>query len=83
MAAWMIKVGLDRGARDTAFDHVVGIIVARRGGMSRHHEPVHEGFIIGVERPEGFTLSATRLYVMRTSSLEIYDAKTGALVGEI
>jgi putative pyrroloquinoline-quinone binding quinoprotein len=39
--------------------------------------------LIGVERPEGFTLSATRLYVMRTSSLEIYDAKTGALVGEI
>ena len=39
--------------------------------------------LIGVDEPEGFAMSATRVYVMRTSSLEVYDAKTGALVGTI
>jgi outer membrane protein assembly factor BamB len=39
--------------------------------------------LIGVDYPEGFSLSETRVYVMRTSSLEVYDAKTGALVGVI
>jgi hypothetical protein len=38
---------------------------------------------IGIDNPEGFSLSATRVYVMRTSSLEVYDAKTGALVGTV
>jgi outer membrane protein assembly factor BamB len=38
---------------------------------------------IGSSDPEGFSLSATRLYVMRTSSLEVYDAKTGAQVGSV
>jgi hypothetical protein len=37
--------------------------------------------LIGVDHPEGFSLSATRVYVMRTSSVEVYDAKTGTLVG--
>jgi len=36
--------------------------------------------IIGIDDPEGFSLSATRVYVMRSSSLEVYDAKNGALV---
>jgi putative pyrroloquinoline-quinone binding quinoprotein len=39
--------------------------------------------IIGIEDPEGFSLSAARVYVMRSSSLEVYDAKTGALVGTL
>ncbi len=39
--------------------------------------------VIGVDNPEGFSLSAARVYVMRTSSLEVYDAKTGALVGTL
>jgi hypothetical protein len=39
--------------------------------------------LIGVDNPEGFSLSADRVYVMRTSSLEVYDAKTGALVGTV
>jgi hypothetical protein len=38
---------------------------------------------VGVENPEGFTLSPTRLYVMRTTSLEVYDAKSGTLVGTV
>jgi outer membrane protein assembly factor BamB len=38
---------------------------------------------IGVDHPEGFGLSADRLYVLRSSSLEVYDAKTGALVGTV
>jgi hypothetical protein len=37
----------------------------------------------GIEYPEGFSLSAARVYMMRTGSLEVYDAKTGALVGII
>jgi hypothetical protein len=39
--------------------------------------------LIGVDTPEGFSMSATRVYVMRTSSLEVYDARTGALVGTL
>lgn len=39
--------------------------------------------IIGVDHPEGFSLSTERLYVMRTSSVEVYDAKTGSLVGVV
>ena len=39
--------------------------------------------LVGVDHPEGFSLSAARVYVMRTSSVEVYDAKTGALVGTI
>ena len=39
--------------------------------------------VIGVDNPEGFSLSATRVYVMRSSALEVYDAKTGALVGTL
>jgi|CZKU01.1.fsa_nt_gi hypothetical protein len=39
--------------------------------------------LIGIDTPEGFSMSATRVYVMRTSSLEVYDAANGALVGSI
>jgi hypothetical protein len=39
--------------------------------------------VFGVDTPEGFSLSPSRLYVMRTSSVEIYDAKTGALLGTL
>jgi outer membrane protein assembly factor BamB len=39
--------------------------------------------IVGVDHPEGFSVSPNRVYVMRTSSLEVYDAKTGALVGTL
>ena len=39
--------------------------------------------ILGIDDPEGFSLSATRVYVMRSSSLEVYDAKSGALVGTL
>ncbi|HLK41046.1 MAG TPA: hypothetical protein VKU41_30050 [Polyangiaceae bacterium] len=39
--------------------------------------------LIGVDNPDGFGLSASRVYVMRTSSVEVYDAKTGALVGVV
>ena len=39
--------------------------------------------IVGVDHPEGFSLSADRVYVMRTSSVEVYDAKTGTLVGVV
>jgi hypothetical protein len=39
--------------------------------------------VIGVDHPEGFSLSTERLYVMRTSSVEVYDAKTGTLVGVV
>jgi hypothetical protein len=39
--------------------------------------------LIGISEPEGFSMSPTRVYVMRTSSLEVYDAKTGGLVGTI
>lgn len=43
--------------------------------------PLRSG--IGLDEPEGFSLSATRVYVMRSSSLEVYDAKTGAPVGTL
>jgi hypothetical protein len=39
--------------------------------------------LIGISEPEGFTLSPARVYVIRTSTLEVYDAKTGALVGTV
>ena len=39
--------------------------------------------ILGMDEPQGFSLSTTRVYVMRTSSLEVYDAKTGAYVGTV
>jgi hypothetical protein len=38
---------------------------------------------IGIDTPEGFAMSAARVYVMRTSSLEVYDAKTGTLIGAL
>jgi PQQ-like domain len=38
---------------------------------------------IGTDDSEGFSLSASRVYIMRSSSLEIYDAKTGASVGTV
>ncbi len=41
------------------------------------------GSVIGSNDPEGFSLTASRLYVIRTSTLEVYDAKTGALVGTL
>jgi outer membrane protein assembly factor BamB len=43
--------------------------------------PLHSG--IGLDEPQGFSLSATRVYVMRSSSLEVYDAKTGAPIGTV
>jgi len=39
--------------------------------------------VFGVDNPEGFSLSPTRVYVMRTSSVEVYDAKTGSLLGTL
>jgi serine/threonine-protein kinase len=39
--------------------------------------------INGVDHAEGFTLTASRLYVMRVSAVVVYDANTGALVGSI
>jgi hypothetical protein len=39
--------------------------------------------VFGVDNPEGFSLSPTRVYVMRTSSVEVYDSKTGAILGNI
>jgi hypothetical protein len=62
-----------KGWRFTAFD--------ARSGQRLWDVPLQP--IIGVDHPEGFSLSATRVYVMRTSSLEVYDAKTGALVGVV
>jgi outer membrane protein assembly factor BamB len=38
---------------------------------------------LGVDNPEGFSLSADRLYVMRTSAVEVYDAKSGILIGSV
>jgi hypothetical protein len=62
-----------RGWHFTAFD-------ARSGDRLWDIE-LQKGF--GVENPEGFSLTPTRLYVMRTSSVEVYDAKTGSLLGTI
>ncbi len=39
--------------------------------------------LIGIDEPEGFSLSTSRVYLMRSSSLEVYDAKSGAIVGTI
>jgi hypothetical protein len=39
--------------------------------------------IFGIDYPEGLSLSMSRLYVMRTYSVEIYDAKTGELLGSV
>jgi hypothetical protein len=38
---------------------------------------------IGPDEPQGFSLSATRVYVMRSSSVDVYDAKTGAAIGTV
>jgi uncharacterized Zn-finger protein len=62
-----------KGWHFTAFD--------ARSGQRLWDVPLQS--LIGVEQPEGFALSASRVYVMRTSSLEVYDAKTGTLVGTI
>jgi hypothetical protein len=62
-----------KGWHFTAFD--------ARSGQRLWDTPLQP--LIGVDHPEGFSLSAERLYVMRTSSLEVYDAKTGALVGTV
>ena len=39
--------------------------------------------LIGLDQAEGFALSASRVYVMRSSSLDVYDAKSGTLIGTI
>jgi outer membrane protein assembly factor BamB len=39
--------------------------------------------VTGVDHPEGFTLTPSRCYVMRVTSLVVYDASNGALVGTI
>ena len=62
-----------KGWHFTAFD--------ARSGQRIWDIPLRSG--IGMDGPEGFSLSATRVYVMRTSSVEVYDAKTGALVGTL
>jgi outer membrane protein assembly factor BamB len=64
---------LTKGWHFTAFD--------ARSGQRLWDVPLQP--LIGVDHPEGFALSATRVYVMRTSSLEVYNAKTGALVGTL
>jgi hypothetical protein len=64
---------LTKGWHFTAFD--------ARSGQRLWDVPLQP--LIGVDHPEGFALSATRVYVMRTSSLEIYNAKTGSLVGTL
>jgi hypothetical protein len=62
-----------KGWHVTAFD--------ARSGQRLWDAPLQP--LIGVDHPEGFSLSPTRLYVMRTSSVEIYDAKTGSFVGNL
>jgi len=64
---------LTKGWHFTAFD--------ARSGQRLWDVPLQP--LIGVDHPEGFALSAARVYVMRTSSLEIYNAKTGSLVGTL
>jgi serine/threonine protein kinase len=39
--------------------------------------------VVGVEDPQGLALSPSRLYVLRTSALLVYDARTGSLVGTV
>ncbi len=36
--------------------------------------------LIGADEPQGFTLSGSRVYVLRSASVEVYDAKSGTLV---
>jgi outer membrane protein assembly factor BamB len=62
-----------RGCFFTAFD--------ARTGQRIWDVPLQPS--LGASYPEGFSLSETRVYVMRNSSLEVYDAKTGALVGVV
>ena len=62
-----------KGWHFTAFD--------ARSGQRLWDVPLPSG--IGIDEPQGFSLSATRVYVLRTSSVEVYDARTGALVGGI
>jgi hypothetical protein len=62
-----------KGWHFTAFD--------ARSGQRLWDVPLQP--ILGVDHPEGFSLSTARVYVMRTSSVEVYDAKTGALVGTV
>ena len=62
-----------KGWHFTAFD--------ARSGQRVWDVPLQS--VIGIDQPEGFELSGTRLYVMRTSTLEVYDAKSGVLVGTI
>jgi hypothetical protein len=62
-----------KGWHFTAFD--------ARSGQRLWDQPLQP--LIGVDHPEGFSLSPTRLYVMRTSSVEIYDAKTGSFIGNL
>jgi hypothetical protein len=62
-----------KGWHFTAFD--------ARSGQRLWDVPLRSG--IGLDEPGAFSLSATRVYVMRTSSVEVYDARTGALVGTI
>jgi len=52
-----------------------------RSGQRLWDQPLQP--IIGVDHPEGLSLSATRLYVMRTTSVEVYDARNGTLVGTL
>ncbi len=62
-----------KGWHFTAFD--------ARSGQRLWDVPLHSG--IGLDEPQGFSLSATRVYVLRTSSIEVYDARTGAAVGTL
>jgi hypothetical protein len=62
-----------KGWHFTAFD--------ARSGQRLWDTPLQP--LIGVDHPEGFSLSPDRVYVMRTSSLEVYDAKTGTLIGTV
>jgi hypothetical protein len=73
VAPYVLNAGASKGWHFTAID-------ARSG---RRLWDVALRSLIGVEEPEGFSLSPARVYVMRTSSLEVYEAKTGALVGTI
>jgi outer membrane protein assembly factor BamB len=63
----------EKGWHFTAFD--------ARTGQRIWDFRLHSG--IGLDEPQGFSLSATRVYVMRSSSVEVYDAKTGASVGTV
>jgi hypothetical protein len=62
-----------KGWRFTAFD--------ARTGQRLWDVPLQPAS--GSGDSEGFSLSAARVYVMRSSTLEVYDAKTGAFVGTV